>query len=418
MLLYHIHDWQHAALAPLRMAAEATQATFQNPFVPASYTEMGRIFAAGAEMIERSTRPYAKPEFNLAPVRVRGKLLKIEEQIVAVKPFCQILHFKRMTDDPDLAAHMAHDPRVLIVAPLAGQHATLLRGTVEAMLPEHDVYITDWIDAKMVPLIEGAFDLDDNIAYLMDFMRLLGPDLHVMAVCQPSVPVLCAVALLAEDEDPAQPSSMTLMGGPVDAREAKTLLTEFSAAHPLDWFRDTVIHAIPFYYPGAYRMVYPGFLQLQGFMSMHMERHVGEHFKMFQHLVRGDEEAAAHHRKFYDEYMSSMDVAAEYYLETIERVFQNHDLPRGTFRWRGREVKPEAIRRTALLTVEGEMDDISAPGQTRAAHNLCKSLPPPMKQAYLQIGVGHFGVFNGRKWRNSVQPVVRDFIRTHSRYVE
>ncbi|MDD5585688.1 MAG: polyhydroxyalkanoate depolymerase [Alphaproteobacteria bacterium] len=415
MLLYHFHDMQYAALAPLRLAAEATQAAFQNPFVPASYTGMGRVLAAGAEIIERSTRTYTKPAFNIGTVKSRGHILKVEEEIVLSKPFCRLLHFKRSVDDPGMASRIAQNPRVLIVAPLAGQHATLLRGTVETMLQDHDVTITDWIDAKMVPFSKGPFDLEEYIAYLMDFIRLLGPDIHVVAVCQPAVPVMCAVALLAEGNDPAQPRSMTLMGGPIEPRAAKTLLTEFAETHSLDWFRNMIITAIPFYYPGAYRLVYPGFLQLQGFMSMHMDRHVGEQFKMFQHLVRGDEEAASANRKFYDEYLSVMDVTAEYYLQTVERVFHNCDLPNGTFSWRGHKVKPEAIQRTALLTVEGEMDDISAPGQTRAALDLCPNLPTSMKQAYLQIGVGHFGVFNGRKWRQYVQPVVREFIRANDR---
>lgn len=416
MLLYHLHDFQNAALTPLRLAAEAAQATFQNPFVPASYTEAGRAIAAGAEIFERTTRPYNKPAFNIESVKLRGHVLKIQEEIAAEKTFCNLIHFRRVASDSDIETHIANDPRVLIIAPLSGQFATLLRGTVTAMLPEHDVYITDWADAKMVPLSKGGFDLEDNISYIMDFIGLLGPDLHVIAVCQPSVPALCAIALMAEDSDPAQPRSMTLMGGPVDARAAKTMLTEVATTHSIEWFRETAIHVIPFYYPGAYRLVYPGFLQLQGFMSMHMDRHVGEQVKMFKHLVRGDDEPAAEAiRRFYDEYLSVMDVTAELYLQMIERVYQTFDLPRGAFRWHGRRVKLEAITRTALLTVEGEMDDISAPGQTRAAIDLCRNIKSSMKHSHLQIGVGHFGVFNGRRWRNSIQPIVRDFIRGHER---
>lgn len=415
MFLYHLHDLQNAVIAPWRYAAEAAQATLHNPLMAISYTDFGRAMAAGAEIFERSTRPYSRPSFNLNSVQIRGVSIKVEQETAVKKPFCQLIHFKRSCDIPALTERMSHDPRVLIVAPLAGNFATLLRGTVEAMLPEHDVYITDWADAKMVPLASGNFDLDDNISYIMDFIRLLGPDVHVMAVCQPSVPVLAAVSLLAEDDEPSQPRSMTLMGGPVDASAAKTLLTEFVVSRSLDWFRNTVIQSVPFYYPGAYRMVYPGFLQLQGFMSMHMDRHVGEQFKMFSHLVRGDDEAASNTRKFYDEYLAVMDVTSEFYLQTIERVFQKRCLPNGTFTWKDRLVRPEAIRKTALLVVEGEMDDISAPGQTRAALDICKNLSPPMKQAYMQIGVGHFGVFNGRRWRTSIQPVVRDFIRSHNR---
>ncbi len=259
MLLYHIYDLQHAVLTPFRIAAEATQATFQNPFVPASYTQVGRAIAASAEMFERSTRQFTKPEFNITGVKFRGQVLKIEEEVVEEKPFCRLLRFRRIAPTPELTAHIAHDPKVLIVAPLSGQHATLLRNTVEAMLPEHDVYITDWTDAKMVPLSEGKFDLEDNITYIIDFIRFLGPDVHVMAVCQPSVPVLCAVSLLAEMDDPAQPLSMILMGGPIDTRYAKTIVCELAESHTLEWFQNTVIHAIPFYYSGRIGLFFRAF---------------------------------------------------------------------------------------------------------------------------------------------------------------
>ncbi len=413
MLLYHLHDWQRAVLAPWRMAAEATQAAFQNPFAPTSYTHVGRVIAAGAELFERTTRRFHKPGFELNTTKLRGKVVKVEEEIIETKPFCRLIHFKRTGPDTEINELMAKDPRVLIVVPMSGHHSTLLRGTVEAMLPEHDVYVTDWIDAKMVPLSQGKFDLEDYITYVMDFTRLLGPDVHLLAVCQPAVPVLCAVALLADMDDPAQPRSMTLMGGPIDTRFAQTVVTKLGEERPMEWFRNTVIHALPFYYPGAYRLVYPGFIQLHGFMSMNMERHIGEHFKLFQHLVRGDGESADGHRKFYDEYLSVMDVTSEFYLQTVERVFQRHDLAQGTFTWHDRLVKPEAIKKTALLTIEGELDDISAPGQTRPAHDLCSSLPTDMKKAHLEIGVGHYGIFNGRRWRSNIQPLVRDFMRQH-----
>jgi poly(3-hydroxybutyrate) depolymerase len=406
MLLYHIRDLQMAALSPFRAAAGATHATFHNPFLPATYTRFGRAVAAGAELFERTTRRFAKPAFNLPTTRIFGETVPVQEEIVLKKPFCNLLHFKR-------EGEFDH-PRVLIVAPMSGHFATLLRGTVEAMLPDHDVYITDWVDAKMVPMIEGKFDLEDYITYVMDFIRFLGPDVHLIAVCQPAPAVLCAVSLLAEMDDPAQPRTMTLMGGPIDTRVAKTTVTELAAKRSLEWFRNTVIHMIPFYYPGGYRLVYPGFLQLQGFVSMNVERHVGEHMKLFQNLVKGDEDSAASHRKFYDEYLSVMDVTSEFYLQTVERVFQKHDLALGSFMWRGQKVKPEAICKTALLTVEGELDDISAPGQTRPAHDLCSNLPDDMKLAHLQIGVGHYGIFNGRKWREFVLPVIRDFMRKHA----
>lgn len=403
MLLYHIHDWQRATMAPFRMVAEATQAAFQHPFFPGAYTHLGRAIAAGAELFERTTRHFGKPIFGLRTTRIGGESVAVEEEIVLTKPFCRLLHFKRATENAD--------PRVLLVAPMSGHHATLLRGTVEAMLPDHDVYITDWIDAKMVPLSQGKFDLEDFIGYIMDFIRHLGPDVNLIAICQPAPAVLCAVSLLAQMNDPAQPRSMVLMGGPIDTRIAKTSVTELAHKKPMEWFRNTVIHSLPFYYPGAHRLVYPGFVQLNGFVSMNVERHVGEHVKLFRNLVRGDDESAALHKKFYDEYLSVMDVTAEFYLQTIERVFKNNDLPKGAFTWHGQVVDPSAITKTALMTIEGELDDISAPGQTRPAVDMCSGLPPEMKRAHLQIGVGHYGIFNGRKWREAVLPVIRDFIR-------
>ncbi len=411
MILYYLHDMQQRLLEPLRVAAETTQKFLPcNPFMPQS---LERIALAGAEMAERTTRNFAKPSFRLPKVRSRGEEVTVEEEIVLSLPFCRLIHFKRSTPDPQIAACLADDPPVLIAAPISGHFATLLRGTVEAMLPEHDVYITDWIDAKVVPLSQGKFDLEDNITYIMQFLRFLGPGAHVMAVCQPTVPVLCAVALLADMQDPAQPRSMVLMGGPVDVTRATTAVTKLAEKHTLEWFHNTVIHVVPFYYPGAYRMVYPGFIQLQGFMSMNLDRHISEFFNLFRNLVRGDEDSVEAHHKFYDEYLSVMDVPAEFYLQTIERVFQRFDLPRGTFRWHGRRVKPEAIRRTAILTIEGELDDISAPGQTTAVHEMCRNVNPNMKKAHLEIGVGHYGIFNGRKWRTNIQPIIRDFMREH-----
>jgi poly(3-hydroxybutyrate) depolymerase len=406
MFLYHLYDWERAAMEPLRLVAEATKSLFQHPFFPGSNTEFGNAIAAGAELFERTTRQYVKPSFGLKTVKIFREQVAVEEEVVVIKPFCRLLHFKRHIDQTD--------PRVLIIAPMSGHHATLLRGTVESMLPDHDVYITDWIDAKMVPLSQGKFDLEDYVTYVMDFIRLLGPDVHLLAVCQPTVPVLAAVAVLAEMDDPAQPRTMTLMGGPVDTRAATTVVTELADKKSMDWFKSNAVHTIPFYYPGAHRMVYPGFLQLQGFISMNVERHVGEHMKLFRNLVRGDDESTGMHKRFYDEYLSVMDVTAEFYLQTIERVFKNHDLPKGTFTWRSQVVRPQAIQKTALLTVEGELDDISAPGQTRPALDLCSSLPDDMKRAHLQIGVGHYGVFNGRKWREGILPIVRDFIRMPS----
>ncbi len=407
MLLYHFHDWQHAALAPLRMAAEATSAAFRNPLFPAAQqSQVGRSIAAGAELFERTTRRFSKPVFGITKLRHGREDIKVTEEVVASKPFCRLLHFK---------AHVARDvPRVLLVAPMSGHHATLLRGTVEGLLVDHDVYVTDWIDAKLVPLYQGKFDLEDYVTYLMEFMRQLGSDLHVIGVCQPTVPLLAAVSLLAQHNDPAQPRTMTLMGGPIDTRTTKTAVTEFAAKRPIEWFRHTLVHALPFYYPGAHRLVYPGFIQLQGFMSMNAKRHVDEHVKLFQNLVKGDDDPADVHRKFYDEYLSVMDVTAEFYLQTVERVFQRHDMATGNFMWHGEKVNPAVITKTAVLTVEGELDDISAPGQTRPALDLCSGLAAEKKKAHLQIGVGHYGIFNGRKWREQVLPVLAQFMRDHA----
>ncbi|HYE53030.1 MAG TPA: polyhydroxyalkanoate depolymerase, partial [Azospirillaceae bacterium] len=397
-MLYQLYDLQHAALTPLRLFAEATQATFQNPFIPASYTKVGRAVAAGAELIERTTRRWGKPEFGLPKTVINGREVAVHEKVALRKPFGQLLHFERDTPHAD--------PRVLLVAPLSGHYATLLRGTVEALLPNHDVYITDWQDAKMVPLARGRFDLDDYIAYIIDFLHFLGPDTHIMAVCQPAVPVLAAVALMAQMDDPDQPRSMTLMGGPIDTTAAPTQVTQLAATRDIEWFERHVVTAVPPYYPGGLRQVYPGFIQLTGFMSMNLDRHIDAHVNLFNHLVRGDGESAESHRRFYDEYLSVMDLPAEFYLQTVNTVFQEHKLPKGTMTWRELKVDCSAIGKTALMTVEGELDDISAPGQTIAAHRLCSGLPADKKVNLLQKGVGHYGIFNGRKWRENIMPQV------------
>ena len=406
-MLYQLYDLQHAALTPLRLFAEATQATFQNPFIPASYTKVGRAVAAGAELIERTTRRWGKPEFGLPKTVINGREVAVHEKVALRKPFGQLLHFERDTPHAD--------PRVLLVAPLSGHYATLLRGTVEALLPNHDVYITDWQDAKMVPLARGRFDLDDYIAYIIDFLHFLGPDTHIMAVCQPAVPVLAAVALMAQMDDPDQPRSMTLMGGPIDTTAAPTQVTQLAATRDIEWFERHVVTAVPPYYPGGLRQVYPGFIQLTGFMSMNLDRHIDAHVNLFNHLVRGDGESAESHRRFYDEYLSVMDLPAEFYLQTVNTVFQEHKLPKGTMTWRELKVDCSAIGKTALMTVEGELDDISAPGQTIAAHRLCSGLPADKKVNLLQKGVGHYGIFNGRKWRENIMPQVRSFIRENDR---
>ncbi|WP_207480447.1 polyhydroxyalkanoate depolymerase [Arenibaculum pallidiluteum] len=402
-MLYQLYDLQHAALYPMRLLAEATQATFQNPFLPASYTRLGRSIAAGAELIERTTRRFGKPAWGLAKTRTPSGEASVAEVKVLRKPFCDLVHFKRSVP--------RQDPKVLLVAPMSGHYATLLRGTVDALLPEHEVYVTDWIDARQVPLSQGRFDLDEYVAYVMEFIRHLGPDVHVIAVCQPAVPVLAAVSLMSQADDPMQPLSMVLMGGPIDTAAAPTVVTQLAETRPLSWFERNVVTSLPVYYPGGLRRVYPGFVQLTGFMSMNLDRHVGEHLKLFEHLVRGDGESAEQHRRFYDEYLSVMDLPAEFYLQTVSTVFQERALARGRFTWRGQAVDPGAITRTALMTVEGELDDISAPGQTRAAHRLCSGLRPEQRQDYCQKGVGHYGIFNGRRFREMILPRIRNFIR-------
>lgn len=407
--LYQFLEMQRAMLSPLHAAAETTQALFQNPMLPMSYTEIGRSIAASAELLERVTRQYKKPEFELKTTLIDGKKVAIVEDTIkdSSKPFCQLIHFRRQTK--------RQDPRVLVVAPMSGHYATLLRGTVEALLPDHDVYITDWINANQVPLYAGSFNLEDYITYVMDVIRQLGANTHVIAVCQPAVPVLCAASLMAQMKDKAQPRSMILMGGPIDTRRAETAVTKLADERPIAWFRDNLVSRVPVNYPGAGREVYPGFIQLSSFMMMNFDRHITAHKDFFQHLVRGDDESAEKHRDFYDEYLAVMDVTAEFYLQTVERVFQTHALPKGEFRWKDMIVDPSAIRKTALLTIEGELDDISAPGQTEAAQSLCSALPAGMKKHHLQMGVGHYGIFNGSKWRNAICPVVHDFIRAQDK---
>jgi poly(3-hydroxybutyrate) depolymerase len=405
-MLYHLYDMQQTLLTPVRLAAETVQNVFSHPMMPISYTRFGRAMAAGAEMVERATRRYGKPAFRLDTVAIDGETVPVVEEVVDSKPFCDLLHFRRDT------AAGRDDPKVLVVAPMSGHYATLLRGTVEGLLPDHDVYITDWMNAALVPVVEAsAFDLDDYVDYVMDFLRVLGPETHVVAVCQPSVPVMAAVALLSAEEPAAAPRSMILMGGPVDTRVNPTKVNKLAEQRSIDWFERSVISAVPPAYPGFMRRVYPGFLQLTGFMGMNLDRHVGSAMKQFQHLVRGDGLSAQGHREFYDEYLSVMDLDAAFYLQTIRVAFQDHALPRGTWVSRGRAVDPGAIRSTALMTVEGELDDISGVGQTFAAHALCANLPADRRRHWLQKNVGHYGIFNGRRWRDEILPQIRGFVR-------
>jgi poly(3-hydroxybutyrate) depolymerase len=408
-VLYHLYDLQHALLTPARLSAEMVRTAFQSPMNPLSYTPAGRTISAGAEMFERVTRRFGKPSFDLPFTNINGKDVAVTEEFIIEMPFCNLLHFKR--------ASKRKDPKVLIVAPMSGHFATLLRGTVEALLPHHDVYITDWIDVRMIPLSEGRFNLDDYINYVRHFLSLLGPNTSVIAVCQPAVPVLAAVSLMAAENDPNQPLGMILMGGPIDTRVSKTQVTQTAEERPLSWFKNSVVASVPFYYPGAYRNVYPGFLQLGGFMSMNLDRHVGSHMNFFKHLVTGDGESAEFHRKFYNEYNAVMDLPAEFYLQTVDVVFQRHLLPKGQMKWRDPltdeliDVQPNKIKHTALLTIEGELDDISARGQTTAAHDLCYSLAQSKQFHHFQLGCGHYGIFNGSKWRTQIMPRIRHFIR-------
>jgi poly(3-hydroxybutyrate) depolymerase len=407
--LYHLYEMQRAALGPWRAAADATRLALKNPVNPFAHTLWGKSVAAGCEMFERVTRRYAKPAWRLLDTVVDGEIAPVTPEVVWQRPFCDLLHFKRLTREE------RHDPRILLVAPMSGHHATLLRGTVEALLPTHDVYVTDWVDARAVPLTAGPFDLDDYIDYVIAMLHHLGAGTHVIAVCQPSVPVLAAVALMEARGDKFAPASMTLMGGPIDTRSNPTAVNKLAEDKGIDWFRKNVITQVPFPNAGVGRHVYPGFLQITGFMSMNLDRHIGAHRDMFMHLVRGDGDSAQKHREFYDEYLAVMDLAAEFYLQTVDTVFVRHALPKGEMTHRGEPVDPSKIRNVALLTIEGENDDISGVGQTQAAHGLCSNIPPARKAHHLQLRVGHYGVFNGSRFRAEIAPRIEAFIRQHDR---
>ena len=407
-LLYHFYDLHSAMVAPARLVAETLNHVFSHPLVPASYTRMGRAIAAGSEIFERATRRHGKPRFGIGHVVVDGEAVEVREEVVARKPFAELRRFRKQGTDRD-------EPRVLVVARMSGHYATLLRDTVAALLPGHDVSITDWINACEVPLEDGRFDLDDYVDYIVDFLAALGPGAHLVAVCQPSVPALAAASIMAAEDHPDAPASMTLMGGPIDTRMSPTKPNKLAQSRSLRWFERSVLSTVPMGHRGAGRHVYPGFMQLTGFMSMNADRHFGSTLKHFQHLVRGDGESAQAHRRFYDEYLAVMDLTAEFYLQTIDVAFQRHLLPRGLWVSRGRKVEPKAIAHTALMTVEGEFDDISGPGQTRAAHGLCANLPPGKHRHLFAKGVGHYGIFNGSRWRSTIMPEVAAFIRAHDR---
>jgi poly(3-hydroxybutyrate) depolymerase len=406
---YWLYETAHATLCPARAFADANRLFFQDPANPLAATPFGKSIAAACELFERSTRRYGRPEWNVTSTLTDGELLPVQITPVWERPFCRLLHFERPREDPPPAAL----PRLLIVAPMSGHYPTLLRGTVQAFLPNHDVYLTEWTDARMVPLMEGRFDLDDYIDYVIEMLHVLRGDAHVMAVCQPAVPVLAAIALMEAADDRDVPYSMVLMGGPIDTRINPTVVNKLAERRGIDWFRRNVITKVPLPNPGFMRDVYPGFLQLYGFMVMNLDRHMEEHQKLFQHLVNGDGDSAQKHREFYDEYLAVMDLCAEFYLQTCDTVFIRHALPKGEMTHRGLPVDPAQIRRVALMTIEGEHDDISGVGQTGAAHHLCANIPASHKVHWLQPGVGHFGVFNGSRFRSEIVPRAADFIRTH-----
>ena len=404
---YWFYEMGHASLNPARAFADASKLFFKNPANPWSHTEFGKTVAAACEMFERSTRRYGKPEWNVSSTLIGAERVPVHISSVWERPFCRLVHFERAFDH----APRRPQPKLLIVAPMSGHYATLLRGTVEAFLPEHEVYITDWADARQVPVLSGRFDYHDYIDHVMAMLRALGPDTHVVAVCQPGPPVLAAISMLAQEGDPCTPATMTYMGSPIDARRSPTAPNLLAERRSIEWFQKNMIHTVPAIYPGGFRRVYPGFLQLASFMGMNLSRHVDAHHDYFQHLIQGDGDSAQRHRDFYDEYLSVMDLSEEFYVQTLREVFQEYSLAKGEFVHRDVRVDPGAIVATGLLTVEGELDDISGIGQTQAAHDLCTGLPEGMREDYIQPGVGHYGVFNGRRFQSEIYPRMRRFIR-------
>jgi poly(3-hydroxybutyrate) depolymerase len=405
-LLYHAYELQRAWLSGASAWASIGAELMSNPRYPAAYWGMGPIAAASLEVFAHATQPRGKPAFGIDTVSVGGKAHPVTEAIVYNKPFGDLRRFTR--DGLPVEAR-----KVLIVAPMSGHYATLLRGTVARMAENSEVYITDWADARDVPASAGKFDLDDYIDYLVEFLAFIGPDTHVLAVCQPSVPALAATAVMNAGRHPARPATLTMMGGPIDTRQSPTTVNDLAMNRPIAWFRQNVIATVPVQYAGSGRRVYPGFLQLSGFMSMNLGNHLMSHYEMFKRLTAGDEESAQATKDFYDEYRSVCDMTAEFYLQTVEEVFQKHSLPNGTFTHRGEAVDLAAIRDTALLAVEGERDDISGIGQTKAALDLATGLAKGKKRYFLAEGAGHYGIFNGSRWRDKIAPFVEAFIAQH-----
>jgi poly(3-hydroxybutyrate) depolymerase len=407
-VLYHLHELQRRFLNPLSVWAQATSELFSSPYSPLSYTPLSRRLSAGYDLLHRVGKHYEKPEFGLKSTRIGEADVPVVEEVQVEKPFCRLLHFKRVF--PAKAKRPA-DPKVLIIAPLSGHHSTLLRDTVRALLPDQDVWITDWTDARLVPITAGPFHLDDYVDYVIEFVRALGPDVHLISVCQPTVPVLAAVSLMASRNDSKLPKSMTMMGGPIDTRKSPTQVNALAKRKNFEWFENNVIFKVPSAYPGYLRKVYPGFLQHAGFVAMNPDRHLNSHWDYYLDLVKGDLDDVEGHRAFYDEYNAVLDLPAEYYLDTIKIVFQEHRLPNGTWKVRGELVKPEDIKTVALFTIEGELDDISGSGQTQAAHDLCKGIPKARKKHLTAKGAGHYGIFSGRRWRDEISPQIKSFIR-------
>ena len=405
-MLYDAYEVQRSLLSGASRMAGLGAGWLNNPSNPFGYASMGPIVAAGLGVFAHASAPRGKPEFGLDEVLVGKGTVAVDEDILARKPFGQLKHFRKVG--------VNDQPPLLIVAPMSGHYATLLRGTVERMLPKHDVFVTDWRDAKLVPTADGRFDLDDYVDYLIEFCAAVfaatGKRPHMLAVCQPSVPAYAATGIMNADQHPARPKSLTMMGGPVDTRKAPTAVNTLATQRPHSWFQQNAVATVPMIYSGAGRKVYPGFLQLAGFMTMNLGNHLVSHFEMFKHLIVGDEESADATREFYDEYLSVCDMTAEFYLQTVDVVFQRHLLPKGQYQHRGKRVDPKAIRDTALLAIEGERDDISGIGQTRAALDLATKLAAGKKQYLMAKDVGHYGIFNGRKWRENIAPVVEKFI--------
>ncbi len=410
-MLYQFYEFQRSLISPFSIWAEASARALTMPGSAWSKIPGSERYAAGWELLHRLGKDYTKPEFGINSVVAHGHEVPVVQLQSMALPFCNLLRMKRYTDDPKTIADLKEDPVVLVVAPLSGHHSTLLRDTVRTLLPEHKVYITDWIDARMIPAAQGPFGLDDYVRYVQTFIRHIGArNLHVMAVCQPVVPVLAAVSLMAAQGEET-PASMTLMGGPVDARASSNGVTDLAANRSMRWFSANLVHPVPPHYPGAGRRVYPGFMQHAGFMAMNPRRHVTSHWDFYKQLIAGDLEDADTHRKFYDEYNAVLDMAGEYYLDTVRTVFKDYLLPKGEWFIDGERVDPSTIKTTRLLTIEGENDDISGIGQTQAAHALCSSLPDPARRHYEVPKAGHYGIFSGRRWRTQVYPEVRDFIR-------